>query len=103
MGLGVSACFPCTMIVSVMVEDFYPNTERVDLQVFPEYAGGPLVNLRKFNIQCIKWCTMHTLNLGLLMGLNGGALMLCCKTSPQCNRGTQSICAIRLRKGVLKR
>ena len=37
---------------------------------------GPLVLLEKFDISTIKWCTMHCLNLGLLMSLCGGILIL---------------------------
>lgn len=35
---------------------------------------GPLVHLKGFNAHMIKWCTMHTVNLGILFALNGGCL-----------------------------
>ena len=38
------------------------------------WSQGPLVNLKKFNVYCIKWCTMHAMNLGLTMPANGGSL-----------------------------
>ena len=39
-------------------------------------SWSPLVNLKAFNIAVIN-CTMHVINLELLMPLNGGALILC--------------------------
>ena len=39
-------------------------------------SQGPLLQLKKFNVSCIKWCMMHVINLGILMSLNGGALIL---------------------------
>ncbi|CAL1166692.1 unnamed protein product [Cladocopium goreaui] len=38
---------------------------------------GPLLNLRMFkHPSLLKWCTMHTINLGLLFTANGGSLIL---------------------------
>ena len=36
--------------------------------------SGPLVCLRYFHQDCIRWCSMHTINLGLCYGTNGSAL-----------------------------
>lgn len=38
--------------------------------------GGPLLQLAKFDVSCIKWCTMHVINLGILGNLNGGCMIL---------------------------
>lgn len=45
----------------------------------PLLGQGPLVFLKYFHQDLIKWCSMHTLNLGLCYSTNGGALMLCDK------------------------
>lgn len=34
------------------------------------------MRVKKFHVHCIKWCTMHVVNLGLLHALNGGAMSL---------------------------
>ena len=35
----------------------------------------PLVLLRRFDISCIKWCSLHNVNLGILWTINGGSLV----------------------------
>ena len=37
---------------------------------------GPLLYLEKFDVSCIKWCSMHVINLGILGNLNGGCVIL---------------------------
>lgn len=37
---------------------------------------GPLLSIRGFHPACLKWCLMHTLNLGILYTCNGGSLQL---------------------------
>lgn len=38
---------------------------------------GPLLNLRMFqHPSLLRWCTMHTLNLGMVFSANGGSLIL---------------------------
>ncbi|CAL1126269.1 unnamed protein product [Cladocopium goreaui] len=36
----------------------------------------PLLQIYGFHPGCIRWCTMHALNLGILFTVNGGGLML---------------------------
>lgn len=36
---------------------------------------GPLIGLRYFHQDMIRWCSMHTINLGLCYGTNGSALI----------------------------
>lgn len=36
----------------------------------------PLIKLRGFHPSILRWCTMHTLNLGLMFTANGGSLIL---------------------------
>ena len=40
------------------------------------FDRGPLVCLRYFHHDMIRWCSMHAINLGLCYGTNGGALIL---------------------------
>ena len=37
---------------------------------------GPLLQIYGFHPGCIRWCTMHALNLGILFTVNGGGLKL---------------------------
>ena len=36
--------------------------------------AGPLIKLRNFDLSYVRWCAMHTLNLGVLQYLVGSAL-----------------------------
>lgn len=40
----------------------------------PKDISGPLLAINGFHPGCLKWCVMHTLNLGLVFVCNGGAL-----------------------------
>ena len=37
---------------------------------------GPLITVPGFHPGCIRFCSMHTLNLGILFTANGGSLNL---------------------------
>lgn len=41
-------------------------------------SPGPLLTLQGFHPSMLKWCSMHTLNLGLLFVANAAALKLAC-------------------------
>ena len=40
----------------------------------PESESGPWLGLKHFDVFCIKVCTMHCVNLGLLYTANGSSL-----------------------------
>lgn len=51
-------------------------TMGLDVRICFHANPGPLVNLRAFSIDIVKWCSMHVLNLGILFRINGGCLTL---------------------------
>ena len=53
-------------------ELFHNNEQRNTLEQHLE--SGPLLALKFFDIFCIKVCSMHCLNLGLLYTANGSSL-----------------------------
>ncbi|CAK9073902.1 unnamed protein product [Durusdinium trenchii] len=86
---GIETCHRCTARSKGNAGLLYWNldqnarwrSEEFDTNDFinnrlPESHICPLINVHAFHPSCIRWCTMHILNLGLVFGLNGGALCL---------------------------
>jgi hypothetical protein len=48
----------------------------LELPLFPVREPHPIVGLPGFQIDHLKWCSMHTLNLGILQFLNGSIIDL---------------------------
>ena len=46
------------------------------LSLFPVREAHPILGLPGFQIEHVKWCSMHTLNLGILQYLNGSIIDL---------------------------
>ena len=52
---------------------------RIKYVSFPSHllpCSGPVVCLQDFHPKTVKFCSMHTINLGLCFVINGGALLL---------------------------
>lgn len=91
-GSNMPVCFKCRAYGTGPTQSLYYNIEENSPCWQTEYANVadfiaeqcppspcPLVFLKYIHQDLIKWCSMHTLNLGLCYSTNGGALMLCDK------------------------
>ena len=82
---GYNLCFVCFRVCeggfscSIQQYHIFSNIFKQWPRHLPLLGQGPLVFLKYFHQDLIKWCSMHTLNLGLCYSTNGGALMLCDK------------------------
>ena len=80
-----SMCHMCrttnTEYAELPEELSWRNTTEFIAEVLRPTDVTPLILLRRFNVSCLQWCSLHNVNLGLLWTINGACLLYLVETN----------------------